>query len=87
MFNTVAPEDRLGLVSRQHDEWRQQAALDRGQHPSPALRVTTNVEAPQPRRLQAQHQGLQALRHFFQALRHVFHAPAWGHRAPRGMSH
>lgn len=80
MFNTVAPEDRLGLVSRQHDEWRQQAALDRGQRPSPALRVTTNAEAPQPRRIHAQH-------HFLQALRHVFHAPAWGHRAPRGMSH
>ncbi|MDQ1324116.1 MAG: hypothetical protein QG587_1452 [Chloroflexota bacterium] len=87
MFNTVAPEDRLGLVSQQHDEWRQQAALDRGLRPSPTSRAAAPVEAPQPRRLQAQHQRLQALRHFFQTLRHAFHAPAWGHRAPRGMSH
>jgi transposase-like protein len=87
MFNTVAPEDRLGLVSQQHDEWRQQAALDRGLRPSSASRVTAHVEAPQPARLQAQHQKLQAQHQKLQALRHFFHAPAWGHRAPRGMSH
>lgn len=73
MFNTVAPEDRLGLVKQQHDEWRQQAAFDRGMPSSSASRVTPEVEAPHHRRLEA--------------LRHLIHAPAWGHRAPRGMSH
>ena len=73
MFNTVAPEDRLGLVKQQHDEWRQQAAFDRGLPSSSASRVTPEVEAPQHHRLEA--------------LRHHFHAPAWAHRAPRGMSH
>lgn len=72
MFNTVSPEDRLGLVSQQHDEWRQQAAFDRGGSSSSASRVS-EVEAPHHPRLEA--------------LRHMFHAPAWGHRAPRGMSH
>ncbi len=80
MFNTVAPEDRLGLVKQQHDEWRQQAAFDRGMPASSASRVTSEVDA-------SEHLGLQAQHHRLQALRHMFHAPAWGHRAPRGMSH
>ncbi len=80
MFNTVSPEDRLALVRQQHDEWRQQAALDRGMPSGSASRVTSEAEAPQ-------HVGLQAQHHRLQMLRHLVHAPAWGHRAPRGMSH
>jgi hypothetical protein len=75
MFNTVSPEDRLGLVRQQHDEWRQQAVMDRGMPASSASRVTPEAEAEAPRH------------HTLQALRHLFHAPAWGHRSPRGMSH
>jgi hypothetical protein len=73
MFNTVSPEDRTGLVKQQHDEWRQQAASDRGLPSSSASRVASEVEGSHHERLRP--------------LRHLFHAPAWGHRAPRGMSH
>jgi hypothetical protein len=73
MFNTVSPDDRRGLVAQQHDEWRQQAAFDRGMVSRSAARMTSDVEAPQHHRLQA--------------LRQLFHPHAWGHRSPRGMTH